>query len=80
MSRFSSSAAALASLAQIAGIFFALGSLLVVAPRQAAFMPSYALMSQSAFPERGLAVADSGLSRCPTMNRLGLHLPELPER
>jgi hypothetical protein len=45
MNRFSSPAAALASLAQIAAIF-ALGSFLVVAPGETASLPSQALMSQ----------------------------------
>jgi hypothetical protein len=45
MNRFSSSAAALASLAQIAGIL-ALGAFLVVAPGETASLPSQTLMSQ----------------------------------
>ena len=61
MNRFSSSAAALASLAQIAGIL-ALGAFLVVAPGETAFLPSQALMRSSACPEKEHAVADSGLT------------------
>ena len=77
MNRFSLSAAALAPLAQIAGIL-ALGAFLVVAPGETAFLPSQALMRSSACPEKEPAVADSGLTSvkaCRSARSSGLEEP-----